>query len=55
MLKSLLNAVGKGPVDKVSKVLTTVFVTRDKGLEVHTGYYLSLEYLQKRLLKLDTL
>ncbi|ARM74962.1 TenA family protein [Acidianus manzaensis] len=36
MLKSLLTASNKGPIDKVSNILSIIFETRDKGMEVHS-------------------
>ncbi|AWR96481.1 TenA family protein [Acidianus sulfidivorans JP7] len=36
MLKSLLTASNKGPIDKVGNILKSIFETRDKGMEVHS-------------------
>lgn len=36
MLKSLLNAASKGPLDKVRNILKITFEAKDKGAEVHS-------------------
>ncbi len=36
MLKSLVKASSLGPIDQAAKLLTKIFQTRDKGVEVHS-------------------
>jgi thiaminase len=42
MLKSLLNASSKAPLDKITNILNSIFNTRDKGLEVEKEVFREL-------------
>ncbi|MBW9140848.1 MAG: TenA family protein [Candidatus Aramenus sp.] len=49
MLKSLLNASSKGPIDQVSKIILKVFQTRDKGSEVHSFLLSQLKVTEREI------
>ncbi|QGA53377.1 TenA family protein [Sulfolobus sp. E5-1-F] len=51
MLRALLIASSKGPIDKVTKILNLVFSTRDKGLEIHSRLYSKLSISRDEILK----
>ncbi|WP_218259757.1 TenA family protein [Saccharolobus shibatae] len=51
MLRALLIASSKGPIDKVTKVLNLVFSTRDKGLEIHSKLYSELSISRDEIVK----
>ncbi|AAK42376.1 TenA family protein [Saccharolobus solfataricus] len=51
MLRALLIASSKGPIDKVTKILNLVFSSRDKGLETHGKLYSKLDISRDVIVK----
>lgn len=49
MLRSLLNASSKGPIEQVSKILLRVFQTRDRGNEVHSYLLRQLKVTEREI------
>ncbi|WP_338603956.1 TenA family protein [Sulfolobus tengchongensis] len=51
MLKSLLSALSKGPIDKVMRILNVIITTRDKGLETNSKLYTRLNISREEIVK----
>ena len=51
MLKSLIKASSLGPIEQTSKILTKIFQTRDKGVEVHSFLLDKLGITEKEIEK----